>query len=84
MAKVEIYTTQYCPYCVRAKQFFATKGIEFTEHNLEGKHDELVALKERTGMRTVPQIFINDELIGGFDDMMALESRGELDSKLKG
>lgn len=83
MAKIEIYTTTYCPFCVKAKNFLAQKNVDFTEINLGEKPDELVALKKRTGMRTVPQIFINDELIGGCDDLLALDAKGELDIKLK-
>ena len=82
-AKVDVYTTTFCPYCVRAKSFLESKGVSFTEHNLGNDPDKLMALKQRTGMRTVPQIFINDELIGGYDDMMALDSAGALDEKLK-
>ena len=82
MAKVEIYTTEYCPFCTRAKALLDQKGITYVEHNLEGKPDELAALKNRTGLRTVPQIFIGDELVGGFSELAALESAQELDKKL--
>jgi glutaredoxin 3 len=59
------------------------KGIAFDEINLDGKDDELVVLRERTGMRTIPQIFIKDEFIGGFSELSALDQSGELDRKLK-
>lgn len=81
-AKVTIYTTQFCPYCVRAKNLLNQKGVPFTEVNLEGKPEELAALKERTKWRTVPQIFINDKLIGGFTELLALENSKELDKLL--
>ena len=84
MAKVIIYSKTYCPYCDRAKNLFDSKGVKYEEHNLENKPDELKALMEKTGMRTVPQIFINDELIGGFDDLNALDKAGKLDDLLKG
>lgn len=79
MARVEIYTTSYCPFCVRAKSLLQSKNIEYVEHNLDGKESELNALKERTGWRTVPQIFIDNELIGGFTELAAKDSKGELD-----
>lgn len=83
MAKVEIYTTEYCPYCVRAKQLLQKKGVPYEEYNMEGKPEELEALKARTKLRTVPQIFINGELIGGFTELLALETSHQLDEKLK-
>lgn len=82
MKKVTVYTTSNCPYCVRAKQLLTTKGIPFEEINLSGKPDELVALKNRTGWRTVPQIFIGEELIGGFSELSELNASNELDKKL--
>lgn len=81
-ANVQIYTTAYCPYCLRAKQLLKNKGVEFEEINLEGKDEELKALKARTGWRTVPQIFIDGNMIGGFQDMAELDAKGELDKML--
>jgi glutaredoxin 3 len=83
MAKVKMYTKNYCPYCVHAKNLLEQKGVEFEEINLEGKFEEMADLVEKTGMRTVPQIFIGDELIGGFDQLSALEKEGKLDEKLQ-
>lgn len=75
MAKVEVYTTDYCPYCVRAKQLLDVKGVDYTEVDVSGDDDARIKLVEKAqGRRTVPQIFINDQPIGGFDDMRALES----------
>jgi glutaredoxin 3 len=82
MKAVEIYTKESCPFCVRAKQLLTQKGVAFVEHNLEGKPDELEALKKKTGWRTVPQIFIGGELIGGFSELSALEFSGKLDERL--
>ena len=82
MQKVTIYTTEYCPYCVRAKNFLKGEGIPFTEVNLEGKPEERAALAKRTGLRTVPQIFFGEELIGGCDDLLALDARGKMREKL--
>ncbi|MGC4094331.1 MAG: glutaredoxin 3 [Polyangiaceae bacterium] len=82
MAHVVVYTTQVCPYCVRAKQLLKQKGAAFEEIDLSRDHEARMALVERTLMRTVPQIFINDEFIGGCDELYALERAGELDGKL--
>ena len=83
MAKVVMYSKSHCPYCVRAKNLLNQKGVAFEEINLDDKLDELDALKKKTGQMTVPMIFINDKLIGGFNDLSALESKNELDSMLK-
>ncbi len=83
MVKVVIYSKVHCPYCVRAKSLFKTKGVTFEEHIMDDKPDELKALMAKTGMRTVPQIFINDQLIGGFSDLDALDKAGKLDPLLK-
>jgi glutaredoxin 3 len=79
MIKVKMYTWGACPYCVRAKALLSGKGIPFEEINLDGKDQELQALREKTGQRTVPQIFFGEKLIGGFSDLAALDSNGELD-----
>ena len=83
MAEVDIYTTMWCPYCVRAKSLLEKKGVAYTEISLDEeprRRDEMI--KRAHGGRTVPQIFINGEHIGGCDDMMALERAGQLDPKL--
>ena len=83
MAKVEIYTTMFCPYCARAKSLLEKKGVRYINIDVmedTAKRDEMVA---RSGGRTtVPQIFIDDEHIGGFDDLSALDQAGKLDPKL--
>ena len=83
MATVKIYTTSSCPFCVAAKRFLSEKGVEFEEINLTGKSDELLALKKQTGLMTVPQIFIHDQLVGGYTELRELESKNELDSILE-
>ncbi|HEX3952146.1 MAG TPA: glutaredoxin 3 [Stellaceae bacterium] len=83
MAQVEIYTTMFCPYCSRAKSLLERKGVAFEEISLDeepGRRGEM--MQRANGGRTVPQIFINGEHIGGCDDMMALERAGRLDPKL--
>jgi len=82
MKAVKLYTWTHCPFCVRAKEFLNSKGIDFEEVVLDGKDDELAKLREETGQRTVPQIFIGQEMIGGFTEMMDLEKTGELENKL--
>jgi glutaredoxin 3 len=83
MAAVEIYTTKVCPYCVKAKRLLDAKDADYTEHDLTGKDEEREALVRRSnGKRTVPQIFINGQHIGGCDDLYALEEKGELDKLL--
>ena len=80
--KVVIYTWTVCPFCVRAKRLFDDKGIPYEEINLDGRDDEFNALKEKTGMKTVPQIFIDDKLVGGYRELSAFEATGELDRLL--
>ena len=82
-AQVTVYSTNMCPYCVRAKQLLERKGIEFKEINLSQEAPEVrVELMQRTKHRTVPQIFIKDQFIGGFDQLYALEREGKLDQLL--
>lgn len=82
MVKVRMYTTTVCPYCIRAKMLLKAKGVPFEEINVSGDDATRAWLVQATGRRTVPQIFINDEPIGGFDEMRALDQAGELDKKL--
>lgn len=83
MSKVEIYTTTYCPYCVKAKKLLDKKGVGYEEVNVEGDDEMRATLVERTGgRRTVPQIFIDGELVGGCDDLHSLEASGKLDELL--
>ncbi len=79
MTKVTIYSSEWCPYCRRAKALLLSKNVDFEEICVDGRADlraEMVALAGRT---SVPQIWINGEHIGGCDDLYALEQRGELD-----
>lgn len=83
MHRIEIYTTPYCPYCVRAKVLLERKGVDFTETDVSQDYDLRTAMTRRSGGRqTVPQIFIDDRHIGGCDDLYALDGRGELDPLL--
>jgi len=83
MPKVEVYSTTYCPYCVRAKQLLDAKDIDYTEIDVTGDDAARMNLVEKSGGRkTVPQIFINGQSIGGYDDLRALEDAGKLDAML--
>jgi glutaredoxin 3 len=84
MAKVEMYSTMFCPYCARARSLLQRKGVSFTDIDIDAepkRRDEMV--KRANGGYTVPQIFIDGEHIGGSDDLMALENAGKLDAKLR-
>ncbi len=80
--KVIIYSSENCPYCVRAKQFFDNKGIHYTEIRVDLDPAQRAEMMQITRRRTVPQIFINDKHIGGYDDLMALAVTGEVDKLL--
>lgn len=84
MLPVRMYTTQICPYCVRAKALLSGKGVPFEEIDVSRDPETREWLVSATGRRTVPQIFIGDEPVGGFDDLRALDLAGELDKKLAG
>ena len=76
--KFTIYTTNWCPYCKAAKQLLNSRGFNFSEINLEEKGLDREDLFELTGGRTVPQILMNDNPIGGFDDLQKLDASGKL------
>lgn len=83
MAEVEMYTTMYCPYCSRARALLERKGVTFVDIDIAeepGRRDEMI--RRAGGRRTVPQIFIDGEHIGGCDELVALDRAGGLDPKL--
>jgi glutaredoxin 3 len=82
MRKVTIYTTDVCPYCVRAKQVLKKHDVPFTEIDVTGDDERRRWLLERTGQRTVPQIFFDDDSVGGCTDLEAVVARGELAARL--
>ena len=83
-AKVEIYTWQTCPFCIRAKRLLQSKGVEFIEYAIDGDNAARQQMAERAhGGRSLPQIFINDQHVGGCDDIHALDRRGQLDPLLQ-
>ncbi|OBS09396.1 glutaredoxin 3 [Acidihalobacter prosperus] len=83
MSVVVLYTTEYCPYCVAARRLLDAKGVGYEDRKLEGRYDLRAEMEARSGRTSVPQIFIGDRHVGGFDDMAALERRGELDPLLE-
>jgi glutaredoxin 3 len=85
MAQVKIYTTSYCPYCVRAKALLKRKGVEFEEIDVTDDRDERARMVELAGgRRTVPQIFVDGAPLGGYDELARLDKAGKLDLMLAG
>ena len=83
MAAVKMYTTLVCPFCIRAKSLLKQRGVdEIEEVRVDLDPAERQSMMERTGRRTVPQIFIDDRAVGGSDDLARLEREGKLDSLL--
>ena len=82
MKPVKIYTTPYCPYCVRAKRLLEKKGVSYQEIDVADDDAARVRLAEQTGRRTVPQIFIGEQHVGGSDDLHELDAQGRLDALL--
>ncbi|MEX0268659.1 glutaredoxin 3 [Leptolyngbyaceae cyanobacterium UHCC 1019] len=83
-ANVEIYTWQTCPFCIRAKLLLWWKGVKYTEYKIDGDETARAAMAERSqGRRSVPQIFINNQHVGGCDDIYALDAQGQLDPLLQ-
>ncbi len=83
MKKATIYTTHGCPYCVKAIKLLTHKQVEFEEINLSSNEPLLQKIVAKTGMNTVPQIWIGDDFIGGCDDLYSLENDGTLDQMLR-
>ena len=83
MPKVEVYCTETCPYCVRAKSLLDRKGVAYETISIDQHPDRRPEMESRAGGRTsVPQIFIDDFHVGGFDDMAEMDVMGELDERL--
>ena len=79
MTKIEVYSTAVCPYCVAAKNFFKAKGLAWEEVRIDLDPAQRDAMLQRSGgRRTVPQIFVNDQHVGGFDDLVAADRSGKL------
>jgi len=83
VAKVEVYTTSFCPFCTRAKSLLKSKGVEFIEIDVTEDAELRQKMVELSGgRRTVPEIFINDKIVGGYDELKALDEAGKLDPML--
>ena len=82
MTKVEIYTTNWCPYCYTAKALLDEKGVAYDEIDATDPAVRMDMIQRAHGRRTVPQIFIGDRHVGGYDELAALERRGQLDPLL--
>ena len=83
MAKVLMYSTGVCPYCIQAERLLTAKGVTAIDKiRVDLQPEQRVAMMEKTGRRTVPQIYIGDTHVGGFDDLSALDRAGGLDSLL--
>jgi glutaredoxin 3 len=82
MAQVLMYMTAHCPYCIRARHLLRGKGVVPEEIPVDRDREQMQAMMARSRRHTVPQIFIGDVHVGGYDDLARLDSRGELDSLL--
>lgn len=83
MKDVKIYTTTYCPYCTRAKQLLQAKNIKYEEILVDPSDENAwIEMEKRSGMKTVPQIFIEGKCVGGYSDIAALDQAGELNKLL--
>ena len=84
MVEVVIYSSAWCPYCIRAKQLLTRKGVAFDEINVDGKSELRAEMVHKAGRTSVPQIWIGATHVGGCDDLYALERAGKLDGLLAG
>ena len=80
MPKIVMYTTAYCPYCMNAERLLTAKGITHIDKiRIDLQPEQRIEMMEKTGRRTVPQIYINNQHVGGFDDLRALDLNGQLE-----
>ncbi len=83
MPKIEIYSSQWCPFCVRAKMLLDSKQVEYTEIDVDQQPQQRALMTERTQRTSVPQIFVGSTHVGGCDELYALERQGQLDALLR-
>ena len=83
MKPVTVYSTRICPYCMLAKRLLGNKGVSYQEIMVDQNDSLRAEMMQRSGRRTVPQIFIGDRHVGGFDDLAALDRAGQLDPLLR-
>jgi glutaredoxin 3 len=84
IVKALMYTTAVCPYCQMAERLLRTKGVDIEKVRVDLEPDRRMEMMQKTGRRTVPQIYIGDTHVGGYDDLAALDRAGKLDPLLKG
>jgi len=82
MNPIRVYTTRICPYCVMAKRLLSQRGLSYEEVPVDGNDALRIEMMRRTGRRTVPQIFIGDHHVGGFEDLAEVDRRGGLPALL--
>lgn len=82
MSDVRVYTTDRCSFCVRVKMLLQSRGVEFEEINIAGDPSAFVDLAQKTGMMTLPQVVIGDELVGGYNETVAAVASGQIDDLL--
>jgi glutaredoxin 3 len=82
MKKIIIYSKDYCPYCIKAKNLLTSIGATYEEVDITATPEIIIELAKKSGMRTVPQIFLSDECLGGYDSIAAMHEKGELVGKL--
>lgn len=82
MTPVRLYTTRFCPFCIRARQLLEQKGVPYDETPVDGQPELRAKMEAESGRHTVPQIWVGERHVGGFDDLWQLEMTGELDSLL--
>jgi len=82
MAKVDVYSTAQCPYCVMAKQLLERKGVSYNEIRVDKNPEKRQEMMTKSRQRTVPQIFINDQSVGGYTDLLGLDRAKKLDGLL--
>ncbi len=83
MKRILVYSTRVCPYCMMAKRLLCSKGVSYEEVMVDRDDARRAEMMQRSGRRTVPQIFIGDRHVGGYDDLAALERAGQLDPLLQ-
>ncbi|WP_416421994.1 glutaredoxin 3 [Pseudomonas sp. App30] len=83
MSHVVVYSSDWCPYCMRAKALLESKGVAFEEIRVDGQPQVRAAMAQKAGRTSVPQIWIGEQHVGGCDDLYALERAGKLDALLK-
>jgi glutaredoxin 3 len=82
-AAVTMYSTRFCPYCVRARMLLDSKHVEYTDISVDSNPELRREMMQRSGRRTVPQIWVGEQHVGGYDDLARLERQGSLDQLLQ-